>query len=385
MVSTMVLGIYSFSERHHAAKVWTGTCSNAGITDEDECYADGSTWTPTYTPGNTFVGNGNCTACHKDPRKAPYDRSVCQTTRYANDTACIAAGLATYGGSCSISPLEYVNTYDCTDNGGTWSGGTCLDYQYTDQASCEAGDPGYTSWIPHPAGAGKALPMPKQMPCITCHADIDVGNNTFTIYRQKNGTQPDWQTGYTGWVRTPTGPIANTVEHGCVDDSYTTQGACDALSDHHWYEVLGVCFDSDVTVHDRTTCEAAPNHHWETPCSDNAYDDQAPCEAASETWEGTQHQWDVIGFCSDTQYLNESDCTTNGETWNGANIENYGACIFCHKMRPYHAYPGPPPEDTNKGVSDSNFYDDDYADPPHYPCYGRGSLTVFLRKTPETL
>ena len=163
------VGIYSFSEKHHEAERWTGTCSNAGITDEDACYADGSTWTPTFTPGQTFVGDGECTACHKDPREQPYAHDVCATTRYATATACISAGLATYGGSCSIP--EHVNTYDCTDNGGTWSGGSCLDYQYTDQTSCENADPGYTSWIPHPAGAGKALPMPKQLPCVECHAE----------------------------------------------------------------------------------------------------------------------------------------------------------------------------------------------------------------------
>jgi hypothetical protein len=345
------VGIYSFYEKHHEAEIWTGTCSNAGITDEDECYADGSTWTPTYTPGNTFVGNGECTACHKDPREAPYALNVCATTRYATATDCISAGLGSYGGSCSIP--EYLNTYDCTDNGGTWSGGTCLDYQYTDQASCEAGDPGYTSWVPHPAGAGKALPMPKQMPCVECHAKIDAVGNTFTIYRKKNGTQVDPYGTYGGWVRTETGPIANTVEHGCSDDNYTTQSACDPVSDHSWYEPLNVCFDS--TYEDRTSCEAAGNHHWETPCSDNAYDDQAECVG---TWEGTQHQWSV----------------------NGGNIQDYGACIFCHKMRPYHAYPGPPPDDPNMDVVDQDFYDDGYADPPHYPCYGRGSLTVFFGK-----
>ncbi len=65
-------GIYSFSETHHDAEIWDGTCSNSGITDEDACYVDGSTWTPTYTPNETYVGNGDCTACHMDPRLDPY-------------------------------------------------------------------------------------------------------------------------------------------------------------------------------------------------------------------------------------------------------------------------------------------------------------------------
>ena len=222
--------------------------------------------------------------------------------------------------------------------------GSCLDYQYTDQASCEAGDPGYTSWVPHPAGASKALPMPKQLPCVECHAKIDAVGNTSTIYRKKIDTQVDPYGTYGGWVRTETGHIANTVDHVCSDDNYTTQSACDPISGHSWYEPLGVCDDS--AYDDRTSCEAQPNHHWETPCSDNTYDDQGPCEAALETWEGTQHQWYVIG----------------------GNIQDYGACIFCHKMRPYHAYPGPPPDDPNTDVIDQDFYDDDYADPPHFPC-----------------
>jgi hypothetical protein len=174
------IGIYSFYERHHQAEIWTGTCSNAGITDEDACYADGSTWTPTYTEGNTYVGNGNCVACHKDPRAKPYDRSVCEDTSYAGNAAgCIGAGLAVYGGSCS-NP-EYLNAGDCTDNGGTWSGGTCLDYS-KDQTSCTGGS---LSWITHPAGASKALPAPKQLPCVQCHADVDATDKQLTIYKEK--------------------------------------------------------------------------------------------------------------------------------------------------------------------------------------------------------
>jgi hypothetical protein len=342
------VGIYSFYERHHEAVIWTGTCSNAGITDEDACYADGATWTPTFTPGNTFVGNGNCTACHNDPRKAPYDRSVCENTTYTGDAAgCIGAGLAVYGGSCS-NP-EYLNTYDCTDNGGTWSGGTCLDYQ-KDQASCTGGS---YSWITHPAGASKALPAPKQLPCVHCHANVDAGGNTLTIYKEKTSTQVNPHGTYGGWIHTPSGPIANTVLRGCSDDNYTDESSCTPVADHSWYEPLSVCFDETYT--DRASCDAAANHHWETPCSDNTYDGQTTCEAALETWEGTQHQWDVTG----------------------GNIQSYGSCIFCHKMRPYHAYPGPPADDQITGTADLD-YSDGFVDPPYYPFVGRGDLSVFF-------
>jgi len=396
------VGIYSFSERHHEAEIWTGTCSIGGITDEDECYNAVPTpgiWTPTFTPGNTFVGNGDCTACHKDPREQPYDRSVCEDTSYADAASCIGAGLAVYGGSCS-NP-EYLNTYDCTDNGGSWSGGICLDYQ-KDQASCTGGS---YSWITHPAGASKALPMPKQLPCVVCHADVDAVGKTLTIYKEKTNTQVDPFGTYGGWTLTPSGHIVNTVLHGCAHDNQAYSGdeaLCNSEPDHSWYEPLGVCFDETYT--DRASCDAAANHHWETPCSDNQYDDEHTCngycsysqylnESECTTY-GHTWKW---GTCLDYQYSNEPDCTTNGGTWtgslnhatwegtqhqwniNGGNIQDYGACIFCHKMRPFHAYPGPPADDQNTGAVDQD-YSDGFVDPPHYPVPGRGHLAVFFGK-----
>jgi hypothetical protein len=396
------VGIYSFSERHHQAEIWTGTCSNAGITDEAACYQDGSIWTPTYTPGNTFVGNGNCAACHKDPRKAPYARSVCQETSYiGNDAGCIGAGLAVYGGTCSDP--QYLNTYDCTDNGGSWSGGTCMDYS-KDELSCTGPN---DSWIAHPAGASKALPAPKQLPCVTCHSDVDAAGDQLTIYKKKTSVQVDPLGTYGGWTHTPSGPVANTVLRGCAHDNQSYSGdeaLCNAEPNHSWYAPLSVCFDE--TYKDRTSCEGAGvDYHWETPCSDNQYDDAATCvgycsdpqyisepdcTAALETWtgstnfdswEGTEHQWDVDGYCSDLQYDTESACTGALETWYGGNIQSYGACIFCHKMRPYHAYPGLPPEDADFGTVDVDDSDGDgIYDPPHYPYASKGILTVFYGK-----
>jgi hypothetical protein len=324
---------------------------------------------------------------------------VCQDGTYAgNDAGCIGAGLAVYGGTCSDP--QYLNTYDCTDNGGTWSGGTCLDYS-KDETSCTGGS---YSWIAHPAGASKALPAPKQLPCVTCHADIDAAGDKLTVYKEKTSVQVDPLGTYGGWTHTPSGPIANTVLRGCSNDDYTDESSCTPVADHSWYEPLSVCFNE--TLEDRTSCEAEPgNYHWETPCSDNQYDDQATCQgycsdtqyisepdctAALETWtgstnfdtwEGTEHQWDVDGYCSDLQYLNETDCTTNGETWNGGNIQSYGACIFCHKMRPYHAYPGAVPADPDVATVDIDDSDGDgIYDPPHFPIASRGVLNVFYGK-----
>jgi len=412
------VGIYSFYEKHHEALIWDGTCSNPSYTVEQDCYDNSGVWTPTSTPGKTYVGTGDCIVCHKDPRKAPYDRSVCEDTSYAADNAgCITAGLAVYGGTCSDT--QYKNTYDCTDNGGTWSGGTCLDYS-KDQDSCiDVND----SWIAHPAGATKALPAPKQLPCVTCHSDVDATDKELTIYKEKTSVQVDPLGTYGGWTHTPTGPIANTVLRGCSNDDYTDEPSCTPVADHSWYEPLGVCLDE--TYEDRTSCEAAVgNYHWETPCSDNQYDNAATCrgycshtehttESACttgggsweggicladqyhtestcttggetwtgsvnfDTWEGTEHKWNVNGYCSDTQYLTESDCTTNSGTWYGGNIQSYGACIFCHKMRPYHAYPGPPADDSDFANEDLDITDDGLVDPPHFPIASRGVLNVF--------
>jgi hypothetical protein len=245
---------------------------------------------------------------------------------------------------------------------------------------------------------------------------------------KKTGVQVDPYGTYGGWVRTESGPIVNTVTPGCADDApayFDDKDLCNAEPDHSWYAPLSVCFDETIT--DRATCDPDPDHHWETPCSDNQYDDEATCrgycsftqhtdETACtggggtweggicladqyksepacttggetwtgsvnfDTWQGTQHQWSVDGYCSDLQYLPESACTGGSETWNGGNIQSYGACIFCHKMRPYHAYPGPTPPDTDVGTYDTDITDDGLVDPPHFPHAGRGVLSVFFGK-----
>ncbi len=94
------------------------------------------------------------------------------------------------------------------------------------------------------------------------------------------------------------------------------------------------------------------------------YKTRTGTQNASMVW-----SWNFSGPIANTHPA--APATGVAHQWNvdGGMIQSFGACLFCHKMRPYHAYPGKP--------SDSNPNSRNFTtDPPYFAGPGRSTLAV---------
>ncbi len=287
------LGIYDISEHHHVAEEYTGTCSNAGISDETACWDAGETWTPSYSPGVTYVGNGDCTACHLDPREVnglPAPKKLpCIDCHVDNDVA-----------------GDQVTVYKSR----TYTQSTLSEASYTGWSWAFTGniantDPIGLTGTSHQWSVNGG-DIQNYGACVFCHkmrpyhAKSDPSSSGITFSTNASGTDTDCSDGacdrehfpgvgrnnlnvFFGVWRAPV-KFYISIGAGAPSSNQTKKDLAkvaeiDAVPKVHPIYWQKVTYDPLTDPHGQV-----PADHQLDECSDPAYKDQASCEGASETW-----------------------------------------------------------------------------------------------------